>query len=282
MSNFGGFNTSYLDSLSTDNSDTIPASGSSASEITRGVPIIKREDVEDLLSRSSDVRKQLSQSFQGSGGLHVSGGINKPQSRRSSLIPNIKSNPTSDVEDDDNINNNNNNNNNNNDKKSDPGRVDLVTSKIQELLTLIPPEFFQDTVKSNKNGKPPIKQENDENEDDEDEDGNPRTSGTRDGKPNKGQILTKSLEYIEYLQKLIDDNNHAEARLKKRLKEQEDRAGLQNSQLSIGPTSGERALGEIGIGSNPALVEDYFKQVLVSSANTNRASQRRGSTIVNP
>ncbi|KAK6463726.1 hypothetical protein DFJ63DRAFT_335242 [Scheffersomyces coipomensis] len=265
MAQFGGFNNTYLDSMSSSNSDTIPAS-SSNSEITQGVPIIKHENVDDIFNRN-DVRKQLSQSFQNAGsGIHITGGINKPQSRKGSIIPNIRSNNASDDEDD-------NGNTKSNDKKEIP-KPDMVTLRIQELLTLIPNDMFQDMVK---NKKSPIKDEpNDDDLDDEDEDG--KTTGTKDGKPNKGQILTKSLEYIDILQKQIDDNNHAEATLKLKLRDLEKKANLLSSDLALRPTSGERALGEIGIGNNPALTDTYYKRVLVSSANTNKAAQRRGST----
>lgn len=201
------------------------------------IPIInvKTEHADTLLSKSTDIKRQLSHSFQG---ITHPGGIQKPQLRKNSLAR-IKSNDS--VGDDE--------DGEGNERK----RRDNINDKIQELLTLIPAEFFQPgkDLKDNKNG----------------EDGEPiiKNSGTKDGKPNKGQILTSSVEYIQYLQDIIDKNNREEIELILKLQSL-------NSQISnqISPTSAEIALGEIGVGTES---EEYFKNVLINASK----SGRRGS-----
>lgn len=99
----------------------------------------------------------------------------------------------------------------------------------------------------------------------DDEDGAAKSTGTKDGKPNKGQILTKSVEYIQYLQNLIDDNNRKEVELLLRLKNLKmQQQGRGNVPLSADPTSAEIALGEIGVGPHS---RKYFEEVLYQIAN---------------
>lgn len=74
-----------------------------------------------------------------------------------------------------------------NNKEPDKKRKDNINQKIAELLELIPPTFFSDISEKN--------------------------SGTKDGKPNKGQILSKSVDYITYLQNEIDSKNRKEVEL---------------------------------------------------------------------
>lgn len=74
-----------------------------------------------------------------------------------------------------------------NNKEPDKKRKDNINQKIAELLELIPPTFFSDISEKN--------------------------SGTKDGKPNKGQILSKSVDYITYLQNEIDSRNRKEVEL---------------------------------------------------------------------
>ncbi|WEJ93065.1 retrograde regulation protein 1 [Yamadazyma tenuis] len=198
----------------------------------------------DLVSNSVDIKRQLSQSL-GGGVSH--GGISKPSSRRGSLVP-IRSNDSNSDggEQDD-----------GDDDGHDRKRRDNINDKIQELLTLVPEDLFKDTGVS----KDP-------------DDELMRNSGTKDGKPNKGQILTKSVEYIQYLQNQIDENNRKEVELLLKLKSLGvSTSGSSGRDGSIGHTSAEVALGKIGVGP---LSTDYFKKVLVASANANK-SQRRGS-----
>lgn len=72
-------------------------------------------------------------------------------------------------------------------KEPDRKRKDNINQKIAELLELIPPSFFADVSEKN--------------------------SGTKDGKPNKGQILSKSVDYITWLQNEIDTRNRHEVEL---------------------------------------------------------------------
>lgn len=176
----------------------------------------------ELLSRSLDIKRQLAHSFQGNGG---SGGISKPQSRRNSAF-----HVTSDQDDDE--------EGQNHERK----RRDHINDRIQELLTLIPAHYFQDSAKEQL-----------------DEVG-ARNTGTKDGKPNKGQILTKSVDYIKVLQNTIDANNRMEVKLLLKLRKLEMyEKGSANTPVSVGTTSAELALGEIGVGPHS---EKYFHQVL--------------------
>lgn len=284
MSDFPGFNSSYLSS----NPQSPSSGGNSASpsandDLTKqkslNIPSIqiKRESspANDLLSKSTDIKKQLSQSFGGGGGISGSaGGITKPQSRKNSIIP-IKSNNASDNEDDD-------DENQGNERK----RRDNINEKIQELLTLIPSEFFQDVNDHNNNVNNNNNNNNAKtsNHNNQEEDNDAaiaaamKNSGTKDGKPNKGQILTKSVEYLQFLQNLIDENNRREVELQMKLNnlKLQEAGKPTNTPVNLGNTSAEFALGEIGVGP---LSDDYFKLVLVSSVGTNKSGQRRASLV---
>lgn len=100
-------------------------------------------------------------------------------------------------------------------------KKDNINEKIQEMLTLIPDTYFTD------------------NKD--------RSSGTKDGKPNKGQILTKGVEYLQDLQNKIDENNRKEVELIWKLKKL---MLVKNHPVNINlqNTSAEMVLAEIGVG----------------------------------
>lgn len=265
MTDFSGFKDSYIGS----NSDTVsgsssmsPAAGYDPSR-SRGANVpsiqIKRDQLPagDFLSQSLDIKKQLSQSFGGSYGN--SAGISKPHSRKNSIAPS-RSNNGSDDEDDE--------------QGNERKRRDNINEKIQELLTLIPSEFFQEVESKN----PTISVNNPDSDNDAAIAAAMKNSGTKDGKPNKGQILTKSVEYLQYLQNLIDENNRREVELQMKLKKLKllSEGKPLNVPITIGNTSAEYALGEIGVGP---ISDDYFKQVLVSSAGSNKSGQRRGSVV---
>lgn len=187
----------------------------------------------DLLNRSADIKQQLSQSFLG----NSSPGSQKPQSRRNSAAQ-IKQENNEDEDDED--------------QGNERKRRDNINEKIQELLSLIPSGYFQEC-----------------NNHEEDESGI-KSTGTKDGKPNKGQILTKSVEYIQSLQNLIDENNRKEVELLlklQRLKMQQQ--GKTNVPVSVGTTSAEVALGGIGVGPQ---AKGYFHKVLLEAAK-NRMSE---------
>lgn len=228
-------------------------SGFDTSRSTSPIPNINlKQDNDNILSNSLDIKRQLSQSLGNAGGNSGShGGINKPQSRRSSIVP-IRSNDASENDDNDR------NGDDDDDQGNERKRRDNINDKIQELLLLVPKEFFQEAPGSM------LKET--------EEDLAVKNSGTKDGKPNKGQILTKSVEYIQYLQNLIDENNRKEVEMLMKLRKLEMKP---NDGQPMPHTSAERTLGEIGVGP---LSTHYFKKILVNSANSNKASQRRGST----
>ncbi|KAI5963553.1 RTG1 [Candida pseudojiufengensis] len=292
-------------------------------------PTIKRENFDEFISGSLDIKRQLSQSLGGGGGIsggisgnnnsytntnayqHHHGGISKPHSRRNSTY--IRSHEGSDneqdYEEDDQIDNNNSNKNRNNkhrdtnddeneqdneDDDKDQGnerkRRDNINDKIQELLTLIPQEYFITKDESTSTNTSKIKKEsspppftNEKSPSEEDINNTVSKTGTKDGKPNKGQILTKSVEYLQYLQNLIDENNRKEVelimklenlKLQKKQNKLNNSSGNNNKQnlpIRIGYTSAEKALGEIGVGP---CSEEYFKDVLVKSANSSKSSRK--------
>ncbi|KAI5951019.1 RTG1 [Candida jiufengensis] len=270
---------------------------------------IKRENFDEFLSGSLDIKRQLSQSlgvgssnsYNGSSSSyqqhqqHHHGGISKPHSRRNSAY--IRSQEGSDNEQDDEVDENNINkqfSNDNNgglegdDDDKDQGnerkRRDNINDKIQELLTLIPNEYFitkEDSTSTQNLTTTKIKKEEspiEKSPSEEDINNTVSKTGTKDGKPNKGQILTKSVEYLQSLQNLIDENNRKEVELimklenlkLKKSKHQQLNNG-ENVPIRIGYTSAERALGEIGVGP---CSEDYFKDVLVKSANSSKSSRK--------
>lgn len=276
MSDFKGFKDSFLKSNSQSGTSSA-VSGSGSESISppqdskdKGLNIpsinVKTDSADKLASKSLDIKKQLSQSFQGNNLTQQHGGISKPQSRKNSIIA-IKSNNASEDEGDD-------------DDKDDPQvnerkRRDNINEKIQELLTLIPPEFFQENPPPTNQ---PQQQQTQQSENDAAIAAAVKNSGTKDGKPNKGQILTKSVEYLQYLQNLIDENNRKEVELVMKLRnlELQEQNRQQNVPINVGHTSAEKALGKIGVGP---LSDDYFKLVLINSAGTNKSGQRKGSTF---
>ncbi|KAI5955525.1 RTG1 [Candida theae] len=263
-----------------------------AGQAQNSIPDIRRENFDDFLSGSADIKRQLSQSFSGVGGggggggsssnnsggiggpsglgsnAAHHGGISKPHSRRNSAY--VKSQEGSDAED-----YNDNDNDNENSQGHDRKRRDNINDTIQELLTLIPKEFFEvkEDVKVKKELSPSERSPNDD-----DVNNASGKTGTKDGKPNKGQILTKAVEYLQSLQNLIDENNRKEVELIMKLetlKLKQKNSGVLNESvpIRIGYTSAERALGEIGVGP---CSEDYFKSVLVKSANASKSSRKNG------
>ncbi|KAG0682554.1 hypothetical protein C6P42_002836 [Pichia californica] len=97
-------------------------------------------------------------------------------------------------------------------KEPDRKRKDNINQKIGELLQLIPQTFFSDTSE--------------------------KSSGTKDGKPNKGQILSKGVDYITFLQNEIDARNRREVEL----------TMLLNQSTHNKHTVAEEMLAKIGVG----------------------------------
>lgn len=264
MSDFGGFKDLFLSPLASDTVSGYLNSASPAGDSKYAIPTINIKNepnssqANELLSKSLDIKRQLSQSFQNAG-LGPSGGISKPQSRKNSIVP-IRSNNGSDNEDND----DDDEEGHGNERK----RRDNINDKIQELLTLIPPEFFAETNQTTSPG------DGNQSENDAAIAAAMKNSGTKDGKPNKGQILTKSVEYLQLLQNLIDENNRKEVELVMTLKnlQYKEQGRAANLPINVGHTSAERSLGKIGVGP---LSDDYFKLVLVKSAGINKLGQRR-------
>lgn len=190
----------------------------------------------EFYSRSLDIKKQLSQSFQGDRGVSH-GGVGKPRSRRNSAY-HVKSEDEG--------------NDSNGDKEeqgNERKRRDNINEKIQELLQLIPASYFLELAKDG-----PVNSD----------DAVARSTGTKDGKPNKGQILTRAVEYIQFLQNKIDEDNRKEVELFLKVKTLElEQQGQRNIPISVGVTSAEKALGEIGVGPDS---DDYFHRVLQEAA----------------
>ena len=139
-------------------------------------------------------------------------------------------------------------------------RRDNINEKIQELGTIIPRTFFEDSKE--------------------------KSSGTKDGRPNKGQILTKSVEYIRYLQDKIDEQNKLENELIITLKNLENRKNIKPearpSNVYFKNTSAEMALGKIGVGplASKSMVQIKNQnnyQASNSNSNGNSNSNSNGS-----
>lgn len=182
----------------------------------------------ELLGRSFDIKKQLTHSMHGAG----TGGISKAPGRRNS---------THVAAEDE---------NGDEEQHNERKRRDDINERIQELLTLIPPDYFRDSAKEGSAGP---------------EEGSSKSNGTKDGKPNKGQILTQAVEYIQALQNSIDENNRKEVELLLKMKTyQMQQEGQLNAPITVGTTSAELALGEIGVGPHS---QEYFKAVLARKSD---------------
>ncbi|CDK24689.1 unnamed protein product [Kuraishia capsulata CBS 1993] len=125
-------------------------------------------------------------------------------------------------------------------------RKDNINDKIQELLTIIPRPFFEESKE--------------------------KSTGTKDGKPNKGQILTKSVEYIQHLQNEIDSRNRREVELSIRLRALEVKKNIpQDKRVNFLHTSAEVGLASIGVG--PLAEAQHQEEVRHSSTTSMSQSQ---------
>ena len=251
MSDFLGFRESYfkseghsgVNSGAVSSTDLIsPPPTNLAKQKSLNIPGQANKNDQDFHPRSLDIKKQLLLSFQSHGG------VSKPQPRKNSAYA-IKSNGGSDDESD------------GDDQGQERKRRDNINDKIQELLTLVPLEFFDESRVLKQNpGTHQLEQ-------DAAIAAAVKGSGTKDGKPNKGQILTQSVEYIQHLQNLIDENNRKEVELTLKYKRLLNKVAQRGAvPVKVGHTSAERCLGEIGVGP---LSEEYFKKVLRSNAKRN-------------
>lgn len=103
-------------------------------------------------------------------------------------------------------------------------RRDNINEKIQELATLVPESMLlaPDSYAQGSLNTGVL---------------------TKDGKPNKGTILTKSVEYIRQLQNVIDEQNRREAELQELVQSLQRRLGVTVTQF--GKTSAELMLAKI-------------------------------------
>ncbi|CCH61635.1 hypothetical protein TBLA_0F00910 [Henningerozyma blattae CBS 6284] len=137
----------------------------------------------------------------------------------------------------------------------DRQRRDNINSKIQELLTLIPSDFFQEYYKNNSISNASGTSNNNINPTEsncslQDDNLNIKLkgTGTKDGKPNKGQILTQAVEYITYLQNEVDKKNRAEIDLMLKIQELSKKTGIIINDINLENTSAEIMLAKIGVG----------------------------------
>lgn len=133
--------------------------------------------------------------------------------------------------------------------KVDRRRRDNINDKIQQLLTIIPPEFFQHYYRNGNESETSLA--------DTPGVGTPKagsiamkmkSTGTKDGKPNKGQILTQSVEYINCLQNQVDTRNREEVELIFKIQELSKKTGTIINDVNLENTSAEVELAKIGVG----------------------------------
>lgn len=102
-------------------------------------------------------------------------------------------------------------------------RKDTLNEKITELLELLPPALFADTRE--------------------------RSTGTKDGRPNKGQVLSKAVDYIGQLQEAVDARNREEVALALALRAQQQQNGSPADAAQVAQaTVAEEMLASVGVG----------------------------------
>lgn len=266
MADFHNSYTSFSPGGYGNSSSASPTNATVPSINIGGLPGLPASPVNEFLGRSLDIKKQLLQSLQGHAA--ASGGVTKPKSRRNSAYY-IKT-EDGDGAESGKLGENGEPGENGDDQGIERKRRDNINEKIQELLTLIPGEYFQDV---GKDGVPPAANSPSAGQGPGYEEAlaMAKSTGTRDGKPNKGQILTQAVEYIQHLQNSIDENNRREVELFLKMKTLEKQAQGQstggNVPVAVGPTSAERALGEIGVGPES---EQYFRNVLLETPGAHK------------
>ncbi|CAB4253201.1 similar to Saccharomyces cerevisiae YOL067C RTG1 Transcription factor (bHLH) involved in interorganelle communication between mitochondria, peroxisomes, and nucleus [Maudiozyma barnettii] len=151
--------------------------------------------------------------------------------------------------------------------QNDRRRRDNINERIQELLDMIPEEYFDSYYAKNSEGGTP---------------GNTpsggsssattpampaipnvsstsakgKGSGTRDGKPNKGQILTQTVEFITRLQNEVDARNREEVDLMAKVSSLSKKTGTIVNDINLEHTSAEVELSKIGVGPLVGMVHD--------------------------
>lgn len=130
-------------------------------------------------------------------------------------------------------------------------KKDQINDLIQQLLTMIPEQFFKDYVKKKESKEEAVgvsksQASNSRN----------KGTGTRDGKPNKGQILTQAVEYINFLQEQVDTKNREEVELILKVKDLCQQTGSIVNDINLDNTSAEVALSRIGVGPLAGVLEE--------------------------
>lgn len=130
--------------------------------------------------------------------------------------------------------------------KTDRRRRDDINGKIQALCSMIPDEFFQEN--SGSTGSITTNEQTPVGTPGTPLAGRQRGPGTKDGRPNKGQILTQAVEYVTHLQGLVDQNNRQEVALMLELQKLARDSGVNVTDMDLENTSAEVALAKIGVG----------------------------------
>ncbi|CCF58811.1 hypothetical protein KAFR_0F02140 [Kazachstania africana CBS 2517] len=129
--------------------------------------------------------------------------------------------------------------------QNDRKRRDNINERIQELLTLIPSEFFADyyngSAGTDSSGPGTMS-------DTPGSAAKAKGTGTKDGKPNKGQILTQAVEYITNLQNQVDIKNREEIELMMKVQSLIKKTGAIIKDINLDNTSAEVELAKIGVG----------------------------------
>lgn len=160
-------------------------------------------------------------------------------------------------------------NNNSQNVAVDRKRRDNINERIQELLTLIPSEYFQEyyATSSNNNSSNTATPSDGCGTNNTGRTGSsngedsvvgtpisnfgtpkPKGTGTKDGRPNKGQILTQAVEYVNKLQNQVDAKNREEVEYIVKLSKLAKIAGIEVTDINLENTSAEVELGRIGVG----------------------------------
>uniref|UniRef100_A0A060SZ07 ARAD1A15972p n=1 Tax=Blastobotrys adeninivorans TaxID=409370 RepID=A0A060SZ07_BLAAD len=107
-------------------------------------------------------------------------------------------------------------------------RRDNINEKIRELSELLPEAFLMAATEPN------------------------AFNGTKDDKPNKGTVLSRSVDYIKRLQQIIDDQNRRELDLQDMVQSLQRQHGVPVTEF--GYTSAELGLAKLGIGPHAGQV----------------------------
>ncbi|GCE97211.1 hypothetical protein ZYGM_004513 [Zygosaccharomyces mellis] len=145
--------------------------------------------------------------------------------------------------------------------KVDRRRRDNINDRIQQLLSMIPHEFFQEYNRSNNDSEQSLLDTSASDTPKESSIAKARSTGTKDGKPNKGQILTQTVEYINALQNQVDSKNREEAELIFKIQELCKRTGTIINDINLENTSAEVALSKIGVGPLAGSTDDPLQSV---------------------